>query len=161
MQACFGLVRDGAGTHACNRPGTNHQLRAAAIRPATAKRFPATAERRAKCRAADGRPGSNRTTAERYGAADGRRDADQLPAAAGCLADSDTADPSFTANRPAAESGPYPGGPGTVKHLTGGTATVHIFADRSLEPEQHTNARATVDAAAAAIQLVQSVDYST
>src|SRR5580692_408682 len=109
MHACFGLVPDGACTPATNGLGTDHHLCSAAVRPATAKRFPATAERRAKRRAADGRPGSNRTTAERYGGADGRRDADQLPAAAGCLADSDTADPSFAANRPAAESGPYPG----------------------------------------------------
>src|SRR5437588_3573352 len=125
MRPCFGLVRDGACGPASKDPGSDQHLCAAAVRPATAKRFPATAERRAKCRAADGRPGSKCTTAERSAAADGGGDADQLPAAAGCLADSDTADPSFTANRPAAESGPYPGGPGTVKYLAGGIATVH------------------------------------
>src|SRR5438876_10536003 len=103
MHPCFGLLCYGACTPACNGPGTYHHLCLASGRPATAKRFPATAERRAKCRAADRRPGSNRTTTERYAAVDGRADADQLPAAAGCLADSDTADPSFTANQPAAE----------------------------------------------------------
>src|SRR5262249_19295094 len=68
LAACrYGACRHGAGTPAWKGAGTDQRIFSAAARAATTKCFPATAERRAKCSAADQHPDSNRPTAERYG----------------------------------------------------------------------------------------------
>src|SRR5947209_9694121 len=117
MCSRFNLMRGGACRRAFTGAGTDHRLLSAAKRLATAKRFPAAAERRAKCRATNRHLGADRQSAERLGGAECYADVHQLPAAADGLAERNGTDPRLTANQPAAEPGAQPDGPRAAKHL--------------------------------------------